>query len=152
MPTLAQIEAEIVGRTGPWLTLAGLSTATDGTNPDLVGPIGRAIRTVGGSTASLGVVTQPDIDSIPAHRLDAMLDYAEVYTLEAASSALTDASQHGHVRSLDLEVFDGSSTMLADRIKRLWDRLAAYGIVPEGAGGISAGTLDLGISQQWGCS
>jgi hypothetical protein len=140
MPTLAQVEAEIVSRVGPWLTAAGKSAATDGANADLVGPISRAIRGAGGTVATLGAVTQPDLDTVDAGNLDLLLDLAEVYTLES----LYQPGSSNHIKSYDYEEwFDSNGSALDRRIAALWKRLgAAYGI---GQSTITAGVIDLNI-------
>ncbi|WZP01202.1 hypothetical protein EP7_005646 (plasmid) [Isosphaeraceae bacterium EP7] len=139
MATLAQVEAEIVSRVGPWLTRAGKSAAATGSNPDLVGPISRSIRGAGGSVAALGVVSQADLDTVDAGSLDLMLELAEVYTLESLTASFSSTS----IQELDYkETFSGGGG-LAAAISALWKRLGkVHGF---GDSAITAGVIDLNI-------
>lgn len=144
MPTIAQVEAEIVGRTKDWLLRVQKSIVTDGTNPDLVSPISRAIRIVGGTVATLGSLSQADIDSVDPKFIDALLDYAEYFTLEMVSGLIIE----GHIKELDYEEWGDTGKNLATRLARLWAWLGErYPF--DAANSVSAGTLDLSISQTW---
>lgn len=78
--TRQEVETIIVKRLSGWLNQAGMSTITNGTNPDLNDSIGWAIRKLGGSVANPINVTNADLLNIGPE--DALLDLVELRTLE----------------------------------------------------------------------
>lgn len=154
MPTKVEVETILVGRTKSWLSLAQLSTVTDGNNPDIAEPITRSIREVGGTTVSLGTYTQDDLNTVPAEKMDAFLDLAEIHILEkCAGTTGVINSQAERVSSKDLTVEKKSGTMsLTDWLKylidRFNDRYPELDLTEEFI--VSGSSIDLGIrSRSW---
>ena len=142
MTPKAQIEAELVGRMRVLMEVAGISVLTSD-NPDLVGPIGRAIRTLGGTQATLGKLTQADLDTLPADTLEALLDVSQLHTLEAIQAAFTSDS---HIKELDYEERSGERVAAIGKlIDALRARIATlYGLGVKRT--FKAGVVDLNIS------
>ena len=81
--TRAQVEQELIDRLGKWLTHAGKDgTTRDGSNADLNGPIGYAIRRVGYTVANIANVSTSDLASVTDAQLDEFLDVAELRALK----------------------------------------------------------------------
>lgn len=82
--TRSQAESILVNRHRRILILLGLSTVTDGTNPDLADPLARAVRQIGGTTADPGSPTDAEISAISSTAtggVDRVLDAAEIALL-----------------------------------------------------------------------
>ena len=79
MATLADVEGVLHDRLGELLTVVGWPTASP--NAKLVDPIGWALRALG-YPADLASVTDSDVAQVPDSHLDALLDLAELRTLE----------------------------------------------------------------------
>ena len=86
-----RLEAEtiLIRRQGKLLAALELNYVADGSNADLEGPLAEALRKVGYPPADAVTVTDADLAALPAKRVSAFLDIAEVGTLEAAESAAT---------------------------------------------------------------
>lgn len=88
---LADVETVIVKRVGAFMTRAGMPVA--GTpNPALADPIGWALRTLGYMPASIATVTDGDLAPVVATHTDALLDLAELRTLESVLTNITTVS------------------------------------------------------------
>lgn len=84
MTTRASVEVVLLRRTGRMLTKAGLDGVTDdGTNVDLNDPIGWAVRTLGYPVADVTEVSSDEVEAVPSGKVNALLDLAELRTLES---------------------------------------------------------------------
>jgi len=75
--TRANIEAELVTRQQGRMDAVEMAVTTSGSNADLNGPIGFAIRKCGGSVASFGSVANGDISAFEEDEYDKLIDIAE---------------------------------------------------------------------------
>lgn len=91
--TLAQAERTLVRRKGPMLLACGLATesyATDGTPRDyLADPIARALRAIGLKSADPTAPADADVAEVAEADLDAFLDCAELFVIEATAGNFT---------------------------------------------------------------
>lgn len=89
--TRANVELLTVADVGPLMVAAGMDgTTVDGTNVDLNGPIGRAVRTLGYAVASAVLVADADIAAVTDAQHSEFLDYVTLYTLRAILGNLDD--------------------------------------------------------------
>lgn len=89
--TLADVETVVERRVGAFMTKAGMPTA--GTpNPALADPIGWALRALGYAPASIAAVTDGDLAAVATAHVDALLDLAELRTLESVLTNITAVS------------------------------------------------------------
>lgn len=63
------------------MTAAGMSTKTEGDNPDMADPVLWALRMLGYSPASVIVVSDAELASVPSEHTSALLDLAELQLL-----------------------------------------------------------------------
>jgi hypothetical protein len=142
--TRASIEAILIGRCGRLLVAAELDgTTVDGTNADLNDPIGWAIRQLGGAVASIGTVADADLAAIADDDTDALLDLAELRTLE---------NTLGNLDLVDIQEGPERQALgqIGARLERAIVRKRAqierdHGI---GLGTITAGVINLGFQQR----
>ena len=87
MATLAEVEGVLTLRLGGYLSEAGMVVAS-GSNPNLVDPISWALRMLALAPAALGTVTDADVALATSDKLDALLDLAELRTLESLRTNL----------------------------------------------------------------
>lgn len=87
MTTVAEVTAVVTDRCGAYLAQARVLTG-DPTKPGVAPAIGWAVRMLGGPTASLTTVTDGEV-AAASGSLDALLDLAELRTLEAIQTNLT---------------------------------------------------------------
>lgn len=116
MLTRAAVEYEIVDRIGPRLACVGMSTAVDGSNVNLNGPIRRALADLGRTTATPLLVTDADLaplmpasSTTPARdaaRLERLCDLACLYALESVL---------GHTDSNDVDWKAGQDQVWASQ-------------------------------------
>jgi len=84
--TRAQYETILLKRLGALLTAAGLDgTNHSGANADLNDPLGYAVRKLGGTVVNLVSVDDTDLATVAASKLDALLDVAQLRTMENVS-------------------------------------------------------------------
>lgn len=89
--TRANTEFLVVPRVGPLMTAAGMDgTTVLGSNLDLNGPIGRAIRDLGHTVASAILVADADIASVTDAEHNEFLDRVTLHTLETVLGNLDD--------------------------------------------------------------
>lgn len=88
MPTLAAVETVLTRRLGSLLDEAGLSVEA-GPNPHLADPVAWALRALGYSVASIVDVSDSDLAPLATGHVDALLDLAELRTLEAVAGNMT---------------------------------------------------------------
>ena len=88
MTTVAEVTAAITDRCGAYLAQARVLTG-DPTKPGITPAIGWAVRMLGGATASIATVTDGEVAAAASGALDALLDLAELRTLEAIQTNLT---------------------------------------------------------------
>lgn len=144
MTTRAGIESVLIRRCGRLLTAAGLDgTTISGANEDLNDPIGTAIRQLAGHVADLTAVTDSDVSSIDADNLDALLDLAELRSLESAL---------GNLDVVDVSVGPEREALgqLGTRLERAIERKRAHVERDHGIGvtTLTAGVIRLGFQQR----
>lgn len=91
MATVADVTAVIEDRCSAFLEKARALTG-DPAKPGTAPAIGWAVRMLGYATASLTTVTDDEVGVVDAARLDALLDLAELRTLESIQTNLTAVS------------------------------------------------------------
>jgi hypothetical protein len=114
--TVVQFETILIKRTGTLLAAVGLDGSTvDGDNPDLVDPMGYAIRHMGESVATITDIVDADLTDFEETDYDELFDIAELRVLNSCHSAATT--------KIDTEI--GSRTedwaSLAQRLEKLID-------------------------------
>lgn len=142
--TRANLEAVLIRRCGRLLAALGLDgTTVDGTNSDLNDPIGWAIRSCGGTVASLAAVSDGDVATTAESDLDKLLDLAELRTLESiqANNDKVDI-QSEQTRKAWATLGTRLETMIARKQKQI---ARDYGV---GLGSLTAGTIDLSFQEQ----
>lgn len=81
----ANVESVLIGRCGALLAAVGLDSNTvDGTNSDLNDPIWFALNRCGYGVTDISAVSDTDISQVDDEDTAAMLDIAELRTLETA--------------------------------------------------------------------
>lgn len=90
--TRAQAEAMIVGRVASWLAKAKLSTAVDGTNPDMNDPMRRALAALGLGVSDPAAVADADFAALTDEDLDEFLDRAELAAMKRVRGNFTKTS------------------------------------------------------------
>lgn len=119
--TRASTEFLVVPRVGPAMTAAGMDGVTvDGTNVDLNGPIGKAVRYLGHTVASAVLVADADVAQVTDDQLDQFLDLTTLYTLEAVLGNLDDVELRVGPRT---EKFNQLAEQLERKIKRMTKQL-----------------------------
>ena len=139
--TRANAEFLLEARVGPLLTAAGMSTSVDGTNVDLNGPIGRAVRQLGHTVTSAVLVTDADVAQVTDAEIDEFLDRAELHTLEAILGNLDDVEIRVGPRTEKLD-------QLAAQAERKAKRLLVYVESAYGGGSVvEAGYIQKDIAE-----
>jgi hypothetical protein len=102
--TRAAAEAEVVSKLKGLMSsrFVSLSTASDGSNPDLNGPLRRAILYLGGSTVDPIVVTDADFVPFAGWQLERLIDVARIETLKVllGQLAFVDTKVDGDSQAL----------------------------------------------------
>lgn len=142
--TRAQIETILIRRCGKLLTAAGLDgTTVTGANPDLVDPIGFALRYIGLNPASPTVITDSDLSQVPIDDYDQLFDVAELRTLE---------NVQGNLAIVNITVGSRSESFsdLSSRLNAAIERKRAQVLQDYGATALSieAGNVALDIMQK----
>ncbi len=88
MTTVAEVTAGVTDRCSAYLAQARALTG-DPAKPGVAPAIGWSVRMLGGTTASLATVTDGEVQDIANGLLDALLDLAELRTLESIQTNLT---------------------------------------------------------------
>lgn len=141
--TRADTEFLIVPRVGPPMVAAGMDgTTVDGTNVDLNGPIGHAIRDLGYAVTSAVLVADADVAQVTDAQTDEYLDTSTYYALWAILGNLDDVDIRVGPRSeklnqLALQV----ERMLARMLERLEDEYGFGGSI------VSAGYIQKDIAE-----
>lgn len=124
--TRANAETLLVRRIGPLLVAAGMDGATvDGTNNDLNGPIGWAVRYLGHTTADITSITDTDMAKVAAADYDEFLDIATLQALESIIGNLDDVDIAVGPRSEKLSQLAKQAEGLMDRLLK---RRPGYGM------------------------
>ena len=81
--TRANTEFLTIAKVAPLMAAAGMdSTTVDGTNVNLNGPIGKAVRLLGHTVTSAILVADADVAQVTDAETDEFLDTTELFTLE----------------------------------------------------------------------
>ncbi len=145
--TIAEIEAEIVDRTGGLLIVAEISqTPKTDASPRayLASPIGYAIRKSGGSTAGVRNPTTSDLLTVDLAKLDQLYDLAELRTIDNALGNWTQPDQTEGPLSQKLGAlatfFHDRAEALREKIKDVYKVDAdTPQVATDGLGGFSGG-------------
>ncbi len=122
-----------------------LSIATDGTNPDLNGPMRRAVRGMGYETSD--PLTVADVDfavfvTLPGWNIEKLLDWARLETLKVCRDQFIDVNVQAGVDRQDLGTL---ASQIGDEIAYLEQRISEpYGpsINPAVLGVMSGGNAN----------
>lgn len=140
----ANVETILIRRCGRLLTACDLDgTTVSGANGDLNDPIASALRTLGYTVASRVSVVDADLAGVASGNEEALLDVAELRTLESALQNLD-------VVDVQVGPEKESLSQLGTRLEKAIDRKRAqvqrdYGI---GLSTLSAGVITLGFAEQ----
>lgn len=88
MTNVAEVTAVVTDRCGAFLAQAHTLTG-DPSKPSIAQAIAWAIRAMGGTTALLTGVTDAEVTTVTGAQVDALLDLAELKTLESIQTNLT---------------------------------------------------------------
>ena len=83
MLTRGALEIVLVSRLGAMLKAANLEQRMDGHNRALADPLAWAMRQLGYAPSQINTVTDADLSSVSSAHVDALLDLAELRTLES---------------------------------------------------------------------
>lgn len=133
--TRAQVEAELISRRQAMLKAVGMDVTFQGTNPDLNGAIGYAVRQCGGTVASPSAVVSGDIQTVDESEIDKLFDLAEYRLL---------MNIKGNWAKVDISSgpFSQSLNQFADQLDK---DLAAMKENLEYVYGFGAGSLQVGV-------
>ena len=145
MPTTrAMIEQVLIRRCGRKLAMVDLDAVTvDGTNADLLDPIGSALSLLDIPVANSGSVTDSDLAILTAYQVAAILDVAEVRVLESVLGNWDEPDQVADTNNSQAlgKLYDS----LEATVKRLRMRIERqYGI---GLGSLTTGVIDLDFAE-----
>ena len=127
--TRANTEFLVIPRVGPLMAAAGMdSTTVDGTNADLNGPIGRAVRDLGYSVASAVLVADADVAQVTDANTDQYLDLATLHTLEAVLGNLDDVTIRVGPLSETLSDLAKQAERKVERLSVSLERKYGYGL------------------------
>ena len=122
--TRAHAEFLTCAGVGPLMVAAGMDgTTVDGTNTDLNGPIGRAVRDLGHSVTTAVLVADADVAQVTDAQTDEFLDRVVLHTLNAVLTNLDDVDLQVGPRS---EKLSQLAAQIERRIKRLEASLDAW--------------------------
>jgi hypothetical protein len=111
--TVVQFETILTNRVGTLMTTVGMDgTTVDGDNPDLVDPMGVAIRHMGGSVTTITDIVDADLAGFEESDYDELFDVAEYRTL---------LSIQGNFALIDTEIGprDEKWSKLGDQLEKL---------------------------------
>jgi len=134
--TMDQLAAELVARASGMMDLAGLSVVRDSTNPDAVGAIGYAFRSLGHAPATGFYPVDSDLAGFPTADTNTLMDLAEYRIL---------ATCRNWFFYNRLQVGAGAAYFvdLDRRLEALWDQLKAMGLL--GLTPLTVGTIALDL-------
>jgi len=142
--TRANVEATLIKRLGQKMTAAGLDGTTfSGSNTDLNDPIGMALRTIGVSVTDISLVTNSDLSGVTGDQIDALLDIAELRTLQNISGNLTAVDQSVGPRDMSLNQLSNQVEKAIERLTEYIAKVHGYGI-----GSLDAGTISLDFQEK----
>jgi hypothetical protein len=141
--TRAEVEADLIFRTGKWLTLVGQDgTTVDGTNTSLNYPIGYGIRNAGGTVATNSLVTDTDVQSVDTTRQDEMIDIAELRVLQNVAGNFTRPNTKVGPRDEEWgDLYEQLNTAIKNKSDRL-DDMYGFGTQP-----IQGGIIQLDFAE-----
>jgi len=140
--TRSNVEFLIEARVGPLMTTAGMAVTVAGSNADLNGPIGRAVRLLGYTTADFTSVADVDVALVSDSKLDELLDLVELFALEAILGNYDDVDITVGPRS---EKLSQTISQLDKRIAAKYKSLARlYG---QGLATLTSGIITLNIAE-----
>ena len=140
--TRANIESELVSRRQGYLEAVGMAVTVDGSNTDLNGAIGYAVRQIGGTVASFSNVADADLSSFEEDEYDQLIGIAEYRLL---------MNVKGRWGKVDIKAgqLSESLSQFADQLDKDIAALKADLITTYGFGvtALSAGVIDLDFSE-----
>jgi hypothetical protein len=138
-----QLEVELVSRRKMYLTAVEMSVLTHGSNADLNGPIGYAIRQSGGTVANPSMVADSDLSSFADGDYDQLADLAEYRLLMNVKGRWGKVDIKACQLSENLSQF---ADQLDKDIQALKEHLVSvYGIGSETS--LTTGVLDLNFAE-----
>jgi hypothetical protein len=127
--TRQRAEADVVNGLGATLLgLAGLATTRDGAaapNPDLDGPLFRALDHLGYLAADPTNVTDADLAQVPPGREARFLDYLRIMVVDLARTRLAGGPKRVQFEDYQLESFEAVAQLTALR-NALWAEYRRY--------------------------
>jgi hypothetical protein len=109
------------------MTVAEMDGSTvDGTNADLNGPIGQAIRDLGYTVSNPVLVSDTDVAQVTDSELNEYLDITELHTLEAILGNLDDVDIRVGPRSEKFNQLAKQVEAKIDRLEKNLDKKYGY--------------------------
>ena len=131
----ANTEFLTIPKVGPLMVAAGMDgTTVDGTNADLNGPIGRAVRDLGYTVASAVLVADADVAQVTDAQTDQFLDLVTLHTLEAILGNLDDVDIRVGPLSEKLSDLAKQIERKIERLHSMLEDLYGYGLSALGTG------------------
>jgi hypothetical protein len=128
--TRAQAEQILQYRIGGYLSDAGM-TVDDSPNPWLTDPLRWALAMLGITTASIVDVTDADLAAVTAAQTDAMLDLAELRTLEAVQTNLVSVGTWvGPIKEDTSRTVDALAAIIATKRKQVAQNYGSLLVLP----------------------
>lgn len=142
--TVVQFETILIRRVGGLMTAVGLDgTTNDGDNPDLVDPMGYAIRQGGGSVATITDIEDVDLSGFAESEYDQLFDIGELRTLQNCYSiAVTQIDTKIGPRDEKLSSLANSLAKLVEAKEKAVDDKYAIGLST-----LTTGAIDLNFQQ-----
>jgi len=135
--TRANTEFLLEARLGPLMEAAGMVVTVVGSNADLNGPIGRAVRALGHSVASAVLVADADVAQVTDAETDEFLDYGNLYTMSAILGNLDDVDIRVGPRSESLSQLADQVERKIIRLQKQMERDYGYGLAEVESGYIA---------------
>lgn len=130
--SITRMEAEQIlqRRIGAFLEETGM-TVQDGLNPWLTDPLRWALAMLGVGTASVTAVTDADLSAVQRSQVDALLDLAELKTLEAIQTNYVNVTTWvGPIKEDPAKLMESLAAMIQTRRAQIAARYGALLVQP----------------------
>lgn len=124
--TVPDLEDALVNRARDLLTFLGMSTATDGANADLKGPVAFGCRHAGLSLANPMAATDDDLTRLDLADLDKLLDLAELRLLLSMETRFTEADAYVGSSRVDYSSVGQGLAKRVDKQMKLCEKQYGY--------------------------
>ena len=129
--TRIEVEQVLARRLGGFLAEADMDALQDGVNPWLTDPLRWALTALGYTVASITAVTDSDLSGVETAHTEALLDLAELRTLEAVQTNLTVVDvTAGPLSERRSQLADRINEMVTERRKVYGNRYASLLVTP----------------------